>query len=398
MTLRSLRHADSVGEAILVSTCNRVEVYAETDDPRSAVSAITRILAEQASLSDAELSGHLYVLSGEAAVGHLLTVAAGLDSMFVGEAQILGQLRSAYALGIELDTVGTVLHGLLQSAFRVGKRVHSETGIDRAGASVVAGALDRAEQAIGPLCGKRVIIVGAGSTGALSGATLRQRGVNDIVVLNRSPERAARLATTLGGLAAPLSELQTAIGEADIVIASTGSTDLVIDAQMIGERMDRPIVVLDLARPHDVDPVVAQLPGVTYFDLDGLYAASQTASVDDLRAAERIVAAELVRYQAMVQRRAVASVITALRAQAKRILDAELQRLEARNPNLARHERDAVIDTVRRAMEKLIHVPTVRMKELSTTPGSLHYAATLCELFDLRLEPTSLMLVAGAAG
>src|SRR5262249_10219302 len=150
-----------------VSTCNRVEVYAEADNLHSTVAEITSILAKHARLSISDLSSHLYVHSDATAVEHVFTVAAGLDSMFVGEAQILGQLRSAYALGIGLGTVGKVLHELLQTAFHVGKRVHAETGIDRVGASVVAGALDRAEQVLGPLSGKRIVIVGAGSMGAL---------------------------------------------------------------------------------------------------------------------------------------------------------------------------------------------------------------------------------------
>src|SRR5262249_46042006 len=186
-----------------------------------------------------DLSDHLYVHFAEAAAEHIFTVASGLDSMVIGESQILGQLRSAYALGSEVGSVGSVLHELAQSALRVGKRVHSETGIDR------AGALDQAEGVLGSLAERRALIIGAGSMGVLAGATLRRRGVGDVVVANRSPERAARLAASVEGRAVPLTELAEEIGSADILISSTGSTGLLVDAELVTARPDRPLVILD---------------------------------------------------------------------------------------------------------------------------------------------------------
>jgi glutamyl-tRNA reductase len=303
--------------------------------------------------------------------------------MVVGESQILGQVRAAYSLGIESGSVGSVLHELTQTALRVGKRVHTETGIDRAGASIVSVALDRAAEVLGPLTERRALVVGAGSMGALAGATLRRRGVTDIVVANRSPERAARLAASLDGRATPLADLADEIGSADVVVSTTGSTGLVVEASMIGQRGDRPLVVLDVALPRDVDPAVAALPGVTYVDLDTLRSSGAAVTDEEAAAAAAIVADELSLYLTAQQRLAVAPTVTALRARADEVIDAELLRLDGRLPHLSALERREVADTVRRAVEKLLHAPTVRVKELASTPGGDQYAAALRELFDL---------------
>jgi glutamyl-tRNA reductase len=391
-TLEELYSSEVISEVLLLSTCNRVEVYADVPRFHPGVAEITSVLARHAGLAVSDLSDHLYVHFAEAAAEHIFTVASGLDSMVIGESQILGQLRSAYALGTELGSVGTVLHDLAQTALRIGKRVHSETGIDRAGASIVAVALDRAAEVIGPLGGVRALIVGAGSMGALSGATLRRRGVSDVVVANRSPERAARLATALDGRAAPLDDLAQEIGSADLLISSTGSTGIVVDADMIGDRGRRPLVVLDLALPRDVDPAVAVQPGVTYVDLDALRTAGAMVSDAEVSAATAIVAEELREYLTEQQRLAVAPTVTALRARANQVIDAELTRLDGRLPDLDPAARREVADAVRRAVEKVLHAPTVRVKELAGEPGGDQYAAALRELFDL--DPAAVESVA----
>jgi glutamyl-tRNA reductase len=382
-TLDELNRAEMISEVLLLSTCNRIEVYADVARFHPAVAEITSVLARHAGLAVSDLADHLYVHFAEAAAEHMFTVAAGLDSMVIGESQILGQLRSAYALGTETGAVGSVLHDLAQTALRVGKRVHSDTGIDKAGASIVSVALDRATDVLGPLSEQRALIVGAGSMGALSGATLRRRGVTDIVVANRSPERAARLAVALEGRAASLADLASEIGSADLVISSTGSTGLIVEAELIGSRADRPLVVLDLALPRDVDPAVAVQPGVTYVDLDALRAGGAMVSDDDVAAATAIVAAELQDHLAAQQRLAVAPTVTALRARANQVIDGELARLDGRLPDLEPAARREVADAVRRAVEKVLHAPTVRVKELASTPGGDQYAAALRELFDL---------------
>jgi glutamyl-tRNA reductase len=303
--------------------------------------------------------------------------------MVVGESQILGQLRAAYLLGSETGTIGSVLHDLAQSALRVGKRVHTETGIDRAGASIVSVALDRAQDVLGELAGRRSVIVGAGSMGALAGATLRRRGVTDIVVANRSLDRAQRLAATLGGRAIEFAQLPAEIAAADVLISSTGATGLVIEADAIGSRADRPLVVLDIALPRDVDPAVGSALGVTYVDLDALRNGGASVSDDEIEAATAIVAQELGLYLAQQQQLAVAPTVTALRARANQVIDGELVRLDSRLPGLDAEVRSEVADAVRRAVEKVLHAPTVRVKELASTPGGDQYAAALRELFDL---------------
>jgi glutamyl-tRNA reductase len=382
-TLDELHLAETISEVLLLSTCNRIEVYADVARFHPAVAEITTVLARHAGLPVSDLSDHLYVHFAEAAAEHMFSVASGLDSMVVGESQILGQLRSAYALGTDVGSVGSVLHDLAQTALRVGKRVHSDTGIDQAGASIVTVALDQAEAMLGALEGRCAVIVGAGSMGALSAATLRRRGVTDIVVANRSADRAERLAASVGGRAIGLAELPDELVDADLLISSTGATGLVVEAGMIEARRTRPLAVLDLALPRDVDPAVGRQLGVSYIDLEALRAGGAMVSDDEVRAAAAIVAEELSDYLAAQQQLAVAPTVTALRARANQVIDGELSRLDGRLPGLSDSVRREVADAVRRAVEKVLHAPTVRVKELAATPGGDQYAAALRELFDL---------------
>jgi glutamyl-tRNA reductase len=394
--LHELHAAEAIGEVLVLSTCNRIEVYADVLRFHPAVAEISGVLARRAGVLVTELGEHLYVHFAEAAVEHMFSVAAGLDSMVVGESQILGQLRSAYAMSHEAGTVGTVLHELAQTSLRVGKRAHAETGIDRAGASIVSVALDRAERALGSLDDLRVLIVGAGSMGALSGATLRRRGVRDIVVANRTLDRGQRLATTLAGRAVPLDEVPDEIAAADLVISSTGATGLVLDRAAFAPRGGRPLVVLDLAVPHDVDRRIGATDDITYLDLDSLRRDGAGVSDAEAAAAAAIVADELRAYLDEQQRLAVAPTVTALRSRANQMIDAELARLDARLPALDDASRSEVADAVRRAVEKVLHAPTVRVKELAGTPGGDRYAHALRELFDL--DPAAAESVAELRG
>jgi glutamyl-tRNA reductase len=219
--------------------------------------------------------------------------------------------------------------------------------------------------------------------GALACATLRRLGVTDIVVANRSPERAARVAASVGGRSVPLAELRAEIARTDVLLCSTGAAGIVVDADAVLPRADRPLVVLDLALPRDVDPSVTLVPGVTYVDLDGLRRAGAMVSDADVAAATAIVSQELSEYLAEQQRLAVAPTVTALRARANQVIDAEMARLDGRLPQLSAEQRREVADAVRRAVEKVLHAPTVRVKELASTPGGDQYAAALRELFDL---------------
>lgn len=381
--LDELYRAETISEVLLLSTCNRIEVYADVARFHPAVAEITGVLARRAGLPVSDLADHLYVHFAEAAAEHVFTVVSGLDSMVIGESQILGQVRTAYALGTEAGSVGTVLHDLAQHALRIGKRVHTETGIDRAGASVVSVALDHATDALGTLDDKRVVIVGAGSMGALTAATLTRRAQSlDVVVANRTIDRAERLAESLGARAVGLAELPSVLVGADLLICSTGATGLVVDNDTVAN-VAAPLLILDLAMPHDVAPSVAALPGVTYVDLDVLRNAGAAVSDEEVHAARAVVSAELAGYLSEQQQLAVAPTVTALRARANQVVETELARLSARLPQADDQTRREVADAVRRAVEKVLHAPTVRVKELAGTPGGDQYATALRELFDL---------------
>jgi glutamyl-tRNA reductase len=389
--LHELVGSDHVSEALVLATCNRVEVFAEVEKFHGGVTDVSRVLARQAGATVEELSPYVTVHYEDQAVAHLFTVAAGLDSMVIGETQVLGQLRAAYALARDEGTVGRALHPVAQRALRVGKRVHSETGIDRAGASLVSVALDRAEERIGNLPGRRVLVVGAGSMGALAATTLARRGA-DVVVSSRTHEHAERLATSVGGRAAELTALPAELAAADVLLTCTGATGVVVGTEVVlaamRERTGRPLVVVDLALPRDVDPAVAGMPDVHVVDLALLQGQGneQAVAADDVEAARTMVEAEAALLRAERQAAEVAPTVSALRSQAAEVVDAELLRLSTRLPELEARHRAEIARTVRRVVDKLLHEPTVRVKELAADPGGTDYAGALRALFGLGID------------
>ncbi|MHA3701507.1 glutamyl-tRNA reductase [Jatrophihabitans sp. YIM 134969] len=388
-TLDELTGAPCIDEALVLATCNRVEVYADVTMFHPAVAEISSVLARRAGTSVAELGRHLYVHYAAPAVQHIFRVSAGLDSMVVGESQILGQVRDAYAAAVANGAVGTVLHDLAQRSLHVGKRVHSETAIDHAGASVVSVALDRA----GSLQQSSVAVVGAGAMGALAATTAMRRGAGSITVANRGAARAERLAAAVGGLPAGLEDLAAVVADADVLVSSTGAVGTVIDADLVGDRSARPLLVLDLAVPRDIDPAVGALPGVTLLDLASLRVIDGAVVDDsDVAAADAIVTGELDHYLAAQRQHAVTPTVTALRQRAGEVVAAEVARLEGRLPGMDDRTRTEVESAVRRAVEKLLHVPTVRVKELAAAPDGADYTAALRALFDL--DPASAESVA----
>ncbi|EHR59297.1 glutamyl-tRNA reductase [Saccharomonospora cyanea] len=386
--LHELQQADDVSEVMLLSTCNRIEVYAVVETFHGGLSGIAEVLARQAGMEAAQLYDHFYVHYAGAAVEHVFSVASGLDSMVVGETQILGQVRSAYAVARQAGTVGSTLHELVQTTLRVGKRVHSETGLDRLGASVVSEAL----AAAGELVGTRALVVGAGSMGALSASQLRKAGVAEIAVVNRTAERAARLATSISeqGVAAravPMAELAEEVGRADVVVVCTGAKTPVLDTEHVAPRTDRPVVICDLGLPRDVEPGVGDVPGVTLVDLETVrrrMAEAGTATTEkQLAKASGIVLDEVRAYLAGQRSAAVTPTVTALRKRAAEVVDAELLRLDRRLPDLDADVRDELGRTVRRVVDKLLHAPTVRVKQLAAEKADTDYANALRELFGL---------------
>ncbi|HEY2948223.1 MAG TPA: glutamyl-tRNA reductase [Micromonosporaceae bacterium] len=387
-----------VHEAVVLSTCNRVEVYAAVSGFHGGLADVCAVLAEHSGRSDGELAPHLYVHYDEAAVEHAFKVAAGLDSMVVGEAQVLGQMREAYQAASEAGSVGRLLHELVQQALRVGKRAHAETGIDRAGQNVVSAALDVASgHHGGALAGRPALVIGAGSMGALSLATLARAGAGPLAVANRSADRAVRLAEAYDARPVRVDALADALAEVDVVVTATASTEPVLGRDLIasalarrtGER-DRPLVILDLAVPRDVEPTVADLPGVLLVDIERLGAhLRDSATAADVLAAEQIVSGEVEAFLGWLRGTDISPTVAALRTRADDVVAAELRRLAQRRPDLTDDQRADVALAVHRVVQRLLHSPTVRVRQLAAEPGGEQYAALLRELFQLDVAHTA---------
>lgn len=377
---------DHVTEATVISTCNRVEIYTEVDRFHGSVEDLSRLLVDRADSTTEALLPHLYVHYDDGAVSHLFQVAAGLDSMAVGEGQILGQTREALRLGQELGTVGSALNVLFQQALRVGKRARAETGIDQVAPSLVGAALERSEEAIGAVAGKHVVVVGAGAMAGLATATVSRLGAAEVSVVNRTPERADRLATEYAARPVPFDRLGEELSVADIVITCTGATGVLITRQMLATARshDRPLSIIDVALPHDVDPEVATLPGVTLIGLTELAASLQDSDAGlEVVEVRRIVTQEVTAFVTARHQASVTPTVVALRSMATGVVETEMARLDGRLPGLDAAARAEVMHTVRRVADKLLHEPTVRVKELANEQGAVSYAAALAELFAL---------------
>jgi glutamyl-tRNA reductase len=411
--LRDVTLAESVAETFIVSTCHRVEVYAEVDRFHAGVTAVCELFGRHCGVPARDLTPHLYVHYEDRAVSHLLAVACGLDSMVVGEGQILGQVRAALKLGEEHGTVGRVLGDLGRVALRAGKRARAETGIDQAGQSLVSVALELAAASLAGeagndeavtanqwLAGRDVLVVGAGSMSALAAATASRAGAARIAVANRTRTHAERLAAHVGANAIALADLAADLAAADIVVSCTGAAGHVITRAQVAAATagrDRPLVLVDLALPRDVEPEVAGLPGVTVIGLDQLGGHATAARDADVAAVRAICEAELAAYRSAVDAARVAPTVVALRTMAATVVDAELARLASRlsGDDLSGHALDEIAQTVRRVVDKLLHAPTVRVKELAGSPGGEEYAAALRVLFDL--DPRAVEAVTRAA-
>jgi glutamyl-tRNA reductase len=389
-----LLQSSLITEAMVLSTCNRVEVYAVVDAFHGGLSVIGQVLAEHSGMSLHDLTKYAYVRYAEAAVEHLFAVASGLDSAVIGEQQVLGQVRRAYADAEVHRTVGRVLHDLAQRALSVGKRVHTETSIDAAGASVVSVALGMAGQQLDGLAGRSAVVVGAGAMGALSAKQLARAGVERIHIVNRSLPRAKRLAHTICDLgvaadAFPFDHLPPVLTDADVVICCTGAVRPVVSLADVHRGLahghePKRLVICDLGMPRDVDPAVAGLPGVFVVDMERIQREpSARAAAADAEAARTIVAAEVGQYLSAQRMAEVTPTVTALRRRAADVVEAELLRLDNRLPGLDGDQREEVARTVRRVVDKLLHAPTVRVKQLASAPGGDTYAEALRELFEL---------------
>ncbi|HYZ57583.1 MAG TPA: glutamyl-tRNA reductase [Streptosporangiaceae bacterium] len=427
--LRDLNQTGDVTGTFAVSTCNRVEIYADVDRFHGGVAVICELLSRYSGIPSHELTGHLYVHYDERAVKHLLAVASGLDSMVVGESQILGQIRQALNFARENGTLGRALSDLGAVALRTGKRAHAETGIDRTGPSLVSVGIDAATARLGPapaagdepsgqpLSGRKVLVVGAGSMSSLAATTAARGGAASIVVANRTRRRAERLAASVGGSTTDLADLPRAIADADLVISCTGASGLVITADVVQAALSmraasggkrgaaaggRRLVLLDLAMPRDVDTSVGELPDVTVIGMDELADAGRSATAapgitDDVAAVRAIVEEEFIAHRSAAHAARVTPTVVALRAKAAGVVDTELARLAGRLQGvegLDGHALDEIARTVRRVVDKLLHAPMVRVKELAGSPGGDGYDEALRVLFDL--DPRTVEAVARA--
>ncbi|MFE2296101.1 glutamyl-tRNA reductase [Streptomyces sp. NPDC059452] len=468
--------AEPATEAAVLATCNRIELYADVDKFHAGVAELSTLLAQHSGVGLDELTPYLYVHYEDRAVHHLFSVACGLDSMVVGEGQILGQIKDALARGQELHTAGRLLNDLFQQALRVGKRAHSETGIDRAGQSLVTFGLQQLAAGADPglwARGKRALVIGAGSMSSLAAATLARTGVAEIVVANRTRARADRLVeilqqgddTTVRAHAVEMSAVGDELTRADVVVSCTGATGLVLTADALadalGVTLDAPaeapavalapipapadvdqhaawvengsatsapkapkapqspefsqtpeaaprrvtlpaqstgpvkLALLDLAMPRDIDGAAHRIDGVRLVDIESLADASadapMAADVDQVRT---IVADEVAAFGAAQRAAHVAPTVVALRTMAADVVAGEIARLDGRLPDLDEKQRAEITQTVRRVVDKLLHAPTVRVKQLASEPGGAGYADALRELFDL--DPQTVAAVSRA--
>lgn len=388
--LHDLRSREHISEAVALSTCNRTEVYVYAERFHGAYQDVRDFLAASSHLPPEGFVDHLYVHYDTDAATHLFEVASGLDSAVVGEHEIQGQIKRAWELAQAESACGTTLNSLFRHALEVGKRVRTETGVGRNVAPVSHAAVVMAAEHLGGLDAKRILVVGAGEMGEGMVVALASAGVAEIVVANRSAERAAALAERVGGRAVGLSALPEALVDADLLLTSTGASELILERahlqDIIRERAGRNLLIVDIAMPRDVDPAAGELPGVVLLDMDDLTAFAdrgmreRRAEVDRAR---RIVELELGRYLDHQSAREVAPLIVAFRDRAEELRQLELARFDKRLASLEPAERDAVEALTQGLLAKILHEPTVRLADAAATPRGNRLAEALRDLFGL---------------
>ena len=388
--LHDLASAEHLSEAVLLSTCNRTEVYAYAERFHGGYADIRELLARHSGLPPETVADELYSHHDADAVQHLFSVAAGLDSVVVGEHEILGQVRDSWQAARDEGTVGAVLEPLFRRAVVAGKRVRATTGISHGIASLSHAAVALAQERLGTLAGRRVLVLGAGDVATGTLKSLAGAGATDIAVANRTRERAEAAAASCGGRAVALDEVEPALVAADVVITTTGATDMVLEHSDIDEVMTRrggaELLIVDVAVPRDVDPAARGLPGVTLLDMDDLGdfvrqgRAGREQEIDSVRA---IVHDEVEHYLIEASAREVAPLIAALRARAHQVTTAEMDRHASRLVGLSTAQRVAVESLLRGVVNKLLHEPTVRLKDAAGHARGDRLAEALRDLFDL---------------
>ena len=395
-TATALVAQPSLSEAMIISTCNRLEIYAVANAFHVGVEDVLKVLADVSGVSEAELRGYLYVRYADAAAEHVFSVASGLDSMVVGEQQIIGQVRAAYLDAAERGTVGPTLHSLAQSALHTGKRVHTETAIDEAGGSMVTFALDEAmaEMGVDTLEGHTALVLGAGAMSSLAATQLGRRGVDKLIIANRTRSNAERLAEHAreAGVPAEVVDFNAragAISRADITVSATASDGFTITA----EDLSGPAVLVDLSLPRDIADDVATREGVRLINIEFLHtkrtAKGDSADVVAVQNAKKIVSEQVREFSSQQRVREVAPAVARLRSRATEVQEFELEKLRARLVDVSEDDFAQIQRTVRRVVDKLLHTPTVKIKELAATTDTVSVDTVFEELFGLGRPPVA---------
>jgi glutamyl-tRNA reductase len=393
--LTRLHTVPSIDEVVILSTCNRVEVYAAASGPVEQVTrAVTGLVASRGRLRTGEVLRMARTRVGGAAADHLFSVACGLDSMAVGEDQIVAQIKAAARAAAAAGTTGPVIAGLIDAALRASKRARTQTTISTEGISLARAGLDIAAAHLGGLAGRHAVVLGTGSTGKLAARLLHEAGVARLSVAGRNAARAAEVAAALRARHLPASDMPAMLAGADLLVTATGAAAPVVAAGPVraarAQAGSRPLFVLDLGMPPDVDAAVGRLAGVKLVDLTALGRhLADRAVPDQIPQVRAIVAAEAAGYMDRRDQAAAAPVIAAMHAQIRQFADAELARLHHRLPDLSEEQRAETAATVHRILRKVLHRPTVRAKEFSTSPEGPMYLNVLKQLFDLGTDEAS---------
>jgi len=383
---------DAVHEAVAISTCNRTEIVLVAADPVEAESATLAVLAREAEIRPTELFGHLYSMRGRGAVAHLFEVASGLDSMIVGEAEVQGQVKRAYELALVEGATGPISNRLFREALATGKRVRTDTGVSRSRVSVSSVAVELAADMLGDLSQRRVLVVGAGENGELTARSLRERGVETVFMANRHYDRAIGLAARFGGGAVRFEDLPGELERADIVVSSTGSPHQIIGREaleVVAEaRAGRPLVLIDIAVPRDIDPSVRELAGIALYDMDDLQrAVARNLSAREAEAtrARALVELDVERFDEFLARLEVLPAVAALRERGEAIVEQVLGENERRWESLSETDRERLGAMARSIVARLLHEPTLRLKAAAGEEDSYRYVQALRDLFALDL-------------
>ena len=388
--LADLSSRENISESVILSTCNRIEIYAYAEKFHGAYQDIRNFLSEISHVAPEDFSDHLIGLFGSDAIEHLFKVSSGIDSAVIGEHEILGQVRSAWELAIEEQAVGTVLNSLFRHSLEVGKRARSETSISRNITSVSQAAVAMADKQLNGLIGKRVLVVGAGEMGEGMAKSLHAGGITELRVANRTWDRAVETAERLNGEPVRLDELPQNLTEVDLLLTSTGATAAILEYGDLDEaarqREGRELLIVDIAVPRDVDPAAAELDGVTLLDMDDLREFAEKgirAREKEVSSVKEIINEELERFSNLFSARSVAPIVTQLHSRAEEIRNAELQKLFRKFPELTSEQLKGIETLTSVIANKLIHEPTVRLKDAAGTPKGERLSEALQDLFDL---------------